>query len=90
MFLLIIEGKRPQSIKGQFLDKIYMTTTMGPSFKIKTQSLDPKDKQYSIKIWIFIVKLFKLTYFTEFSSNFDMETNPIDSNLVLSYEMSFY
>ena len=41
--------KKPTSIKGSYFVGAYLTTTMGPSWKINVDTIDPRNRQYMMK-----------------------------------------
>ena len=47
-FMEAVSEKKPEKIKGKYILAAFLSTTMGPSFRIDPQSLDPKDKSYAL------------------------------------------
>jgi ribosomal protein L1 len=46
----VIADKRPVSVKGKYLLNASIKTTMGKSFKLDIESIDPKSKRYLLSI----------------------------------------
>lgn len=45
-FMEAISEKKPEKIKGKYMLAAFFSTTMGPSFRVDINSLDPKDREY--------------------------------------------
>ena len=42
-------AKKPANIRGSFVLATYLSTTMGPSFRVDPTAIDPKAKSYLLK-----------------------------------------
>ena len=41
-----VSEKKPEKLKGKYILGAYLSSTMGPSFRVDAESLDPKAKSY--------------------------------------------
>lgn len=41
-----LSEKKPEKLKGKYILAAFFSSTMGPSFRIDPNSLDPKEKDY--------------------------------------------
>lgn len=45
-----LSAKKPATSKGRYMKKSYFKTTMGPSFQVDIEGIDPKSKHYLLDI----------------------------------------
>jgi len=43
-----VSEKKPEKLKGKYILAAYLSSTMGPSFRVDAESLDPKAKTYCL------------------------------------------
>lgn len=48
-FMETVVEKKPSTVKGTFLLAGYLSSTMGPGFRIDLNTIDPRSKQYVLR-----------------------------------------